>query len=183
MLCSFPRSTLQTVRAPTNVSFIVCFVCACSSKTPQHAVFAGSMQLLAGIKLCTGRVLTNHPHYEDKELRDRTKQVTWTAEHHTPIQRTNTTVILYGLYLFIRSLKLRFYHKFFVKYDSERIIWPINNDCVNIDFDDNTVKLFLLGLTFNLALSLDFFFFFIIFLTLLLACLLSSGSHHISCPL
>lgn len=46
-----------------------------STKTPKQAVFAGSMQLLAGIKLCTGRVLTNHPHYEDKDLRDRTRQV------------------------------------------------------------------------------------------------------------
>uniref|UniRef100_A0AAV2LTF5 C-mannosyltransferase DPY19L3 n=1 Tax=Knipowitschia caucasica TaxID=637954 RepID=A0AAV2LTF5_KNICA len=45
-----------------------------SSKTPRRAVFAGSMQLLAGIKLCTGRVLTNHPHYEDKDLRERTRQ-------------------------------------------------------------------------------------------------------------
>ncbi|XP_029000060.1 probable C-mannosyltransferase DPY19L3 isoform X2 [Betta splendens] len=46
-----------------------------STKTPKTAVFAGSMQLLAGIKLCTGRVLTNHPHYEDKDLRERTRQV------------------------------------------------------------------------------------------------------------
>uniref|UniRef100_A0A673WN58 Dpy-19 like C-mannosyltransferase 3 n=1 Tax=Salmo trutta TaxID=8032 RepID=A0A673WN58_SALTR len=46
-----------------------------SSKTPKTAVFAGSMQLLAGIKLCTGRVLTNHPHYEDRALRERTRQV------------------------------------------------------------------------------------------------------------
>lgn len=46
-----------------------------STKTQNRAVFAGSMQLLAGIKLCTGRVLTNHPHYEDKDLRERTKQV------------------------------------------------------------------------------------------------------------
>lgn len=46
-----------------------------STKTPNRAVFAGSMQLLAGIKLCTGRVLTNHPHYEDKDLRERTRQV------------------------------------------------------------------------------------------------------------
>ncbi|XP_038556780.1 probable C-mannosyltransferase DPY19L3 isoform X3 [Micropterus salmoides] len=46
-----------------------------STKTPERAVFAGSMQLLAGIKLCTGRVLTNHPHYEDKDLRERTRQV------------------------------------------------------------------------------------------------------------
>uniref|UniRef100_UPI003AB023E5 protein C-mannosyl-transferase DPY19L3 n=1 Tax=Centroberyx gerrardi TaxID=166262 RepID=UPI003AB023E5 len=46
-----------------------------SSKTPKRAVFAGSMQLLAGIKLSTGRVLTNHPHYEDRDLRERTRQV------------------------------------------------------------------------------------------------------------
>ncbi|XP_062923531.1 probable C-mannosyltransferase DPY19L3 isoform X1 [Mobula hypostoma] len=44
-------------------------------KTSKDAVFAGSMQLLAGIKLCTGRTITNHPHYEDKKLRDRTKQI------------------------------------------------------------------------------------------------------------
>ncbi|XP_056381626.1 probable C-mannosyltransferase DPY19L3 isoform X2 [Hyla sarda] len=44
-----------------------------TTNTPKLAVFAGSMQLLAGVKLCTGRVLTNHPHYEDKVLRDRTK--------------------------------------------------------------------------------------------------------------
>lgn len=45
------------------------------SNTPKKAVMAGSMQLLAGVKLCTGRVITNHPHYEDKSLRERTKQV------------------------------------------------------------------------------------------------------------
>ncbi|XP_025072468.1 probable C-mannosyltransferase DPY19L3 isoform X2 [Alligator sinensis] len=45
------------------------------SNTPKTAAFAGSMQLLAGVKLCTGRILTNHPHYEDKSLRERTKQV------------------------------------------------------------------------------------------------------------
>uniref|UniRef100_A0A671Q7I8 Probable C-mannosyltransferase DPY19L3 n=1 Tax=Sinocyclocheilus anshuiensis TaxID=1608454 RepID=A0A671Q7I8_9TELE len=44
-------------------------------KTPKRAVFAGSMQLLAGIKLCTERILTNHPHYEDQALRERTRQV------------------------------------------------------------------------------------------------------------
>ncbi|XP_067327241.1 protein C-mannosyl-transferase DPY19L3 [Anolis sagrei] len=45
------------------------------SNTPKKAVIGGSMQLLAGVKLCTGRVLTNHPHYENKSLRERTKQV------------------------------------------------------------------------------------------------------------
>lgn len=38
-------------------------------------MFAGSMQLLAGVKLCTGRTLTNHPHFEDSSLRERTKAV------------------------------------------------------------------------------------------------------------
>ncbi|XP_034879421.1 probable C-mannosyltransferase DPY19L3 isoform X3 [Mirounga leonina] len=46
-----------------------------NSHTPRKAVFAGSMQLLAGVKLCTGRTLTNHPHYEDNSLRERTKAV------------------------------------------------------------------------------------------------------------
>ncbi|XP_017206128.1 protein C-mannosyl-transferase DPY19L3 isoform X2 [Oryctolagus cuniculus] len=45
------------------------------SNTPRKAVFAGSMQLLAGVKLCTGRTLTNHPHYEDNSLRERTRAV------------------------------------------------------------------------------------------------------------
>lgn len=43
--------------------------------TPPTAVFAGSMQLLAGVKLCTNRHITNHPHYEDGWLRNRTHQV------------------------------------------------------------------------------------------------------------
>ncbi|XP_053528186.1 probable C-mannosyltransferase DPY19L3 isoform X2 [Artibeus jamaicensis] len=46
-----------------------------NAHTPGTAVFAGSMQLLAGVKLCTGRTLTNHPHYEDSGLRARTKAV------------------------------------------------------------------------------------------------------------
>jgi len=43
--------------------------------TDQDAVFSGSMQLLAGVRLCTGRTLTNHPHFEDKALRERTKEL------------------------------------------------------------------------------------------------------------
>lgn len=46
-----------------------------TEQTPKTAVFSGSMQLLAGVKLCTGRRLTNHPHYEDKQLRDKTLQL------------------------------------------------------------------------------------------------------------
>ncbi|XP_019617751.1 PREDICTED: probable C-mannosyltransferase DPY19L3 [Branchiostoma belcheri] len=44
-------------------------------ETPATAAFTGSMQLMAGVKLCTGRPITNHPHYEDRDLRIRTKQL------------------------------------------------------------------------------------------------------------
>ena len=46
-----------------------------SENTPPNASFTGSMQLLAGVKLSTDRPITNHPHYENKFLRERTKQV------------------------------------------------------------------------------------------------------------
>ncbi|XP_050394567.2 probable C-mannosyltransferase DPY19L3 [Patella vulgata] len=46
-----------------------------NKNTAKTASFSGSMQLLAGVKLCTGRPITNHPHYEDKDLRDKTKQI------------------------------------------------------------------------------------------------------------
>ena len=44
-------------------------------KTPENTAFSGSMQLLAGVKLSTNHPITNHPHYEDKELRKRTREV------------------------------------------------------------------------------------------------------------
>ncbi|XP_033635703.1 probable C-mannosyltransferase DPY19L3 [Asterias rubens] len=53
-------------------------------QTPKATVFSGSMQLLAGVKLCTGRRLTNHPHYEDKELRERTLQLYQYYGQRTP---------------------------------------------------------------------------------------------------
>ncbi|WAR08955.1 D19L3-like protein [Mya arenaria] len=43
--------------------------------TPPTAALSGSMQLMAGVKLCTGRPITNHPHYEDKILRIKTKEL------------------------------------------------------------------------------------------------------------
>ena len=55
--------------------FIYLLLSIHSSDTAPGAVFAGSMQLLAGVKLCTGRTITNHPHFENKLLRERTVQV------------------------------------------------------------------------------------------------------------
>ena len=46
-----------------------------SQNTRMDAAFTGSMQLLAGVKLCTHRHITNHPHFEDKWLRERTKRL------------------------------------------------------------------------------------------------------------
>ncbi|XP_060558912.1 probable C-mannosyltransferase DPY19L3 isoform X2 [Ruditapes philippinarum] len=43
--------------------------------TAPMAALSGSMQLMAGVKLCTGRPITNHPHYEDKQLRIKTKEL------------------------------------------------------------------------------------------------------------
>lgn len=68
------RNVSETWKANVTASPLMFFFLV-RLKTPKRAVFAGSMQLLAGIKLCTGRVLTNHPHYEDRALRERTREV------------------------------------------------------------------------------------------------------------
>merc|ERR1712029_968636 len=44
-------------------------------KTPVESVISGSMQLMAGVKLCSNRTITNHPHFEDLDLRMRTKEL------------------------------------------------------------------------------------------------------------
>ncbi|XP_029038463.2 probable C-mannosyltransferase DPY19L1 isoform X1 [Osmia bicornis bicornis] len=45
------------------------------SNTPEHAVFAGKMSLMANLMLSTGRPIVNNPYYESKEMRDRTMKV------------------------------------------------------------------------------------------------------------
>ncbi|XP_065185191.1 protein C-mannosyl-transferase DPY19L3-like [Sycon ciliatum] len=46
-----------------------------TKSTRTTAAFAGSMQLMAGVKLCTGHPIANHPHYEDRRLRERTWEI------------------------------------------------------------------------------------------------------------
>jgi len=54
------------------------------AKQPKDTVFSGSMQLNAGVRLSTWRALTNHPHYEDKRLRETTFDVYQIYGHRTP---------------------------------------------------------------------------------------------------
>ena len=51
---------------------------------PKDTVFSGSMQLNAGVRLSTWRALTNHPHYEDKRLRETTYDVMQMYARRTP---------------------------------------------------------------------------------------------------
>jgi len=46
-----------------------------AAEQPKDTVFSGSMQLNAGVRLSSWRALTNHPHYEDKRLRETTFDV------------------------------------------------------------------------------------------------------------
>lgn len=39
------------------------------SNTPNNAVFAGKMSLMANLMLSTGRPIVNNPYYESKEMR------------------------------------------------------------------------------------------------------------------
>ncbi|XP_025097106.1 probable C-mannosyltransferase DPY19L3 isoform X2 [Pomacea canaliculata] len=70
------------------------------SSTPLTASFTGSMQLMAGVKLCTDRPITNHPHYEDKALRNKTKQLYQIYGRRTPedvhsiLKRFNSSYII-----------------------------------------------------------------------------------------
>ena len=73
------------VNFTTKIMQITVFTFATSSDTAPDAAFAGSMQLLAGVKLCTGRTITNHPHFENKLLRERTVQVCMVNAWHVHI--------------------------------------------------------------------------------------------------
>lgn len=57
-----------------------------SQNTKQSAIFTGSMQLMAGVKCCTNRPIANHPHFENKWLRDRTQRLYQIYALKTPFE-------------------------------------------------------------------------------------------------
>src|SRR5687767_2548975 len=63
------------------------------------AVFAGSMALMANVKLSTLRPIVNHPHYENEEIRSRTLEV-YSIYSKKPIDE---------VYEKLKSLRVDFY--------------------------------------------------------------------------
>ncbi|THD22870.1 Dpy-19 protein 3 [Fasciola hepatica] len=78
--------------------------------THPKSVFAGSMQLMAAVKLCTGRPIANHPHYEHATLRERTRKIyqiygrrPWLEVHQMLINHSVSYIIIENSICFARS--------------------------------------------------------------------------------
>ncbi|XP_066597344.1 protein C-mannosyl-transferase DPY19L1 isoform X2 [Prorops nasuta] len=65
------------------------------NNTPETAVFAGKMSLMANLMLSTRRAIVNNPYYESKEMRDRTMKV------YSIFSRMDAA----SVYITLRSLK------------------------------------------------------------------------------
>ncbi|XP_069469344.1 protein C-mannosyl-transferase DPY19L1 isoform X2 [Ambystoma mexicanum] len=68
--------------------------------TKPNAVFAGAMPTMASIKLSTGRSIVNHPHYEDADLRSKTK-IVYSVYSRKPAKEVKANLLKLGVQFYI----------------------------------------------------------------------------------
>ncbi|KAK5973872.1 C-mannosyltransferase dpy-19 [Trichostrongylus colubriformis] len=73
------------------------------TETKPDAVFAGTMPVMANVKLTTLRPIANHPHYEDVGIRNRTKLL-YSMFSRKPIHELHETLKQLGVNYFVFQL-------------------------------------------------------------------------------
>ena len=91
-------------------------------ETPADAAFTASMQLNSAVRLSTFRPITNHPHFEDKALRDRTKEVSCNFCLLIAIETHNYSTLTLQLYKIYGRVSPLDAYETLIKYNTSYII-------------------------------------------------------------